>query len=316
MKAVIVEHRGDQGNFRSVDDPQPGPNEIVIRIVAAGINPVDWKLRDLYDRPRPFTLGQDFAGMVVGVGADVRTYQYGERVFGIARSHGAYAELTVCPVSDNTQPLAHIPDSVGDSDAASVPTPGLTAMACFEQLSLPAGSHIAIIGISGSVGQIALQLARNLGYHVTGVGSARAEATVRAFGAEQYIAHDTHGRDGVLAALRHLAPNGYEAVLDFVSDAQTIGHFAQTVKLQGTLISINHSIVDSAFNPDELKAINVNLEGSRAASHDGLRMLGKMLESQLITAPELTERSFSDSVQALEMVKTGQLSGKVVVTFP
>ena len=316
MKALIVEHRGEQGSLRSVTDPIPSDNELVIRVIAAGINPVDWKLRDLYDRPRPFTLGQDFAGIVVGVGGKVTTYHYGDRVFGIARQHGSYAELTVCPVNDAAQPISHIPDTVGDSDAAAVPTPGLTAMACFEHLHLAADAHIAIIGASGSVGQIAVQLARNAGLQVTGVGGAHSEAAIRALGAANYVAHDTHSRDGLLAALRHLAPGGFAAVLDFASDAATITSFAQIVKPQGILLSTNHSINAPDFDRSALNAINVNLDGSRAASHEGLRSLGKLLESGSVRAPEITERSFGDALQALELVKTGKLTGKVIVTFP
>ena len=140
--------------------PEPGPDDVLIRITVAGINPVDWKVRDEYGHALPFVLGQDFAGVVVGAGSRVKRYAQDDRVFGIAREHGAHAEYTLVPEDGRGQPMAHIPDGVGDADAAGLPTAGLTALACIERTNLKAGDRLAIVGVTGAVGQFATQLAK------------------------------------------------------------------------------------------------------------------------------------------------------------
>ena len=150
MRAVVVEHLHQQGSLHEVPVPEPGPTDVLVRITVAGINPVDWKIRDEYGHALPFVLGQDFAGIVVGSGAAVKHYSQDDRVFGIAREHGAYAEYTVVPEDGKGQPIAHIPDSVGDADAAGLPTAGLTALAAIERMNVGAGSTLAIVGPTGS----------------------------------------------------------------------------------------------------------------------------------------------------------------------
>ena len=316
MKAYIVEHLREAGTLKTVAEPEPGNHDVVVRITAAGINPVDWKVRDRDDRPRPFTLGQDFAGIVIGIGNSVQNYHQDDRVFGIARRNGAYAEATLCTVDDPTSPICRLPDSIGDSDAAAVPTPGLTAMACFEKLTLAAGSRIAILGATGALGQIAVQIARNKGLQVTGTGSERDEKYLRELGCVEYVTRESRQTPAAMhAALHEIAPEGFDAVIDTVNYANGIQAVAEILRPQGTLISVNRAIDDSAFDASKITALNVNLVGSRASSHEGLRNLAKMLESNAIRPPRFVERDFSDALQALDQVKSRTIHEKVVLTF-
>jgi NADPH:quinone reductase-like Zn-dependent oxidoreductase len=315
MKAFVVEHLNQAGSLQNVPDPQTDKTDIVVRISAAGINPVDWKSRDLYNRPLPFTLGQDFAGTVVAVGSMVNDYRLGDRVFGIARRNGAYAELTLCPTDDLTSPISHIPDGVGDSDAAAVPTPGLTAMACFEKLPLSSGSCIAIFGATGALGQIAVQIARNNGFKVVGIGSKLFETYMRELGCIEYVARDTQTPAEIAASLRRFAPQGFDAVIDAVSDAKAIQSSGELVRDQGILLSTNHSIEADAFDPSKITALDADLTGSRASSHEGLRNLAKMLESKAVRAPRFVERDFSDALLALDQIKHRTIHEKVILTF-
>src|ERR1700722_2773512 len=125
MRAIVVEHRNEPGTLREVPTPEPDAGEVLVRVAVAGINPVDWKSRDMYDHALPFVLGQDFAGTVAAVGEGVRRYVQGDRIFGIAKEHGAYAEYTIVPEDDPQQPVAKIPNDIGDADAAALPTAGL-----------------------------------------------------------------------------------------------------------------------------------------------------------------------------------------------
>src|SRR5579871_2161101 len=95
MKAAVVQHLDSPAAIVEFPQPQPRSNELLVRIVAASVNPIDWKIRERGERAMPFVLGQDFAGVVSDVGRDVRSYRIGERIFGCARDHGSYAQYTV-----------------------------------------------------------------------------------------------------------------------------------------------------------------------------------------------------------------------------
>lgn len=211
MKAVVVEHRGEKGSLKDVPTPQPASDEILVRVATAGVNPIDWKSRDRGDRPLPLVLGQDFAGVVSATGNRVTKYREGERIFGIAREHGAYAEYTVVPQDDHAQPIAKIPDGVGDADAASLPTAGLTALAAIEWLRVTKGTTLLILGATGGVGSFAVQIARDRGAHIIGTARSRNESFARSLGVDEFIAYDTQD---VAAATKVAHPKGVAAVLD------------------------------------------------------------------------------------------------------
>ena len=189
----------------------PKPHEILVRVAVAGVNPIDWKRRDSPDTPLPLILGQDFAGLVVGTGDRVQRYRLDERVFGIAREHGAYAEFTVVPEDDNAQPVAKIPDGVGDADAAALPTAGLTALACVERMACAKARRCSSSALPGSSDSSPRRL------HVTGACESPAPdrrksmAAVDGLGLDGFVAYD---REDVLAALHNAYPKGVDALLD------------------------------------------------------------------------------------------------------
>ena len=100
MQAFAIDRFGEEGSLRELQDPVAGPGELLVRVTTAGVNPVDWKIRDgLHGGASfPHILGNDFAGVIEEVGKGVSDFRPGERIFGIARDHGAYAERTVVPV--------------------------------------------------------------------------------------------------------------------------------------------------------------------------------------------------------------------------
>src|SRR5580658_10398383 len=211
MRAIIIEHPKELGSLRELPAPEPGEHEIQIAISVAGVNPVDWKIRDSYEGPFPFVLGQDFAGRVTALGAGVTRYAVGDRVFGIARPHGAYAEYTVVAEDSNNAPTAKIPDDVGDADAAGLPTAGLTALACVERMGVKSGDLLFIAGITGSVGQFAAQIARTHGVRLAGSGSSKSTGAAERLGLEAFFAYD---QVDVAAAVRERFTDGVDALLD------------------------------------------------------------------------------------------------------
>jgi NADPH:quinone reductase-like Zn-dependent oxidoreductase len=311
MKAVIVEHRGDRGSLCEVPTPVPASHDVLIRVTAAGINPMDWKIRERGDRPMPFVLGQDFAGVVSATGDRVTKYREGERVFGIAREHGAYAEYTLVPEDDRTQPIAKIPDDVGDADAAALPTAGLTALASIDVLRLGQGTTLLVLGATGGVGSFAVQMARDRGARVAGTARAVNEQFAKSLGVDEFVAYD---RGDVVEAVRALYPDGVDAVLDVVDDSDEIKRMADVVRAEGRLVSTIRAADVDWFAQRNIAATNIAMAQTPQSSHAGLRTLLGMFEQGRLRVVIAGERPLAEAAEALEQSKSGSVDGKLVLT--
>ncbi len=309
MRAVIVEHLGEAGSLREVPTPEPQKGEVLVRITAAGVNPVDWKIRDRGEHPMPFVLGQDFAGIVVSAGADARKYNLDDRVFGIARSHGSYAEFTIVPEDDNQSPICKIPDDVGDADAAALPTAGLTALASMEALGVKDGTRLAILGVTGGVGEFAAQMARARGALVTGTGSATHESVARDLGVDRYIAYD---KGDVFKVLADEEP--FDAILDLVDGEDTIARVKPALKDGGAIVSTIGALSPNEWNERSIRAQNLVMNKTRQSSHAGLRELVRLVEEGTLRVKISAERDLRDAAQALEHSKSGSIDGKLILT--
>src|SRR5207244_719097 len=153
-----------------VPRPEPAPTEVLVRVAAAGVNPVDWKTRTrggFLGQP-PFTVGWDVAGVVDGVGRGVTRFAPGDRGFGmprLPREAAAYAEYVTSP----SRQLARIPDGLADVDAAALPLAALTAwQALVETADVQPGQRVLILAAAGGVGHLAVQIAKARGAHVIG----------------------------------------------------------------------------------------------------------------------------------------------------
>jgi NADPH:quinone reductase-like Zn-dependent oxidoreductase len=198
MKAIVLDGygRSDRLVLREVPDPpQPGPGEVRIRVRAAGVNPVDWKvrrgsLRFLMPARFPLVLGRDVAGEVEAIGPEVARLAVGDPVFGgcdATRHGGAYAELVLA----REEALCAKPEALGWEEAAALPLAGLTALqALRDQGELVRGERVLVNGASGGVGHFAVQIAFAYGARVTGVASRGRLDFVRGLGAEQGIDYE------------------------------------------------------------------------------------------------------------------------------
>jgi NADPH:quinone reductase-like Zn-dependent oxidoreductase len=311
MKAVIVEHRQDAGSLREVPMPEPSQGEIRVHVTAASVNPIDWKLRDGGERPLPFVLGQDFAGVVSALGRGVSKYREGERIFGIARTHGAFAEYTIALEENRAEPIAKVPDLVGDADAAGLPTAGLTALAAIEWLGVGSGTTFFINGTTGGVGMFAAQIARDRGARVIGTARSASEGFARDLGVEEFIAYD---REEAGAALKAAHPGGVDAVLDVVANADAIKKLAGVVRTGGRLVSTIGSADVEYFARRNVAAQNLVMAQTPQSSHAGLRTLLELLEQERIRVFIADERPLAEAAAALEESKRGSVNGKIVIT--
>jgi NADPH:quinone reductase-like Zn-dependent oxidoreductase len=310
MKAIVVEHRGEPGSLKEMERPAPAAGEILVRVTAAGVNPIDWKARDRGDMPLPFVLGRDFAGVVSAFGEGVTKYREGERIFGIARAHGSYAEYTIVSESDRMGPFAKIADGVGDADAAALPTAGLTALAALDSLDVRAGTTLLVLGATGGVGSFAVQIARDRDAHIIGTARSTNAEFARSLGVDEFVAFDVNDVAETVGAAH---PSGVDAVLDLVDDEDAIKAMAPLLRPKGKIVSTIGAADEKWFSERQITAENLCVADSPRWSHAGLRTLAEMVDGQRLRVNIAAEYPLGEALAALERSKSG-VNGKIVIT--
>ncbi len=218
MRAASFTEYGPADVLRVADlpDPLPGPDGVVVRVRAAGVNPVDAKIRAGYldgafPAAFPIVTGWDVAGVVEAVGPAVSVYAVGDEVLGYVRKdhvqHGTVAEL----VRADVRHLAPKPAGVSFEDAGALPLAGLTALQALDAAGVAGGDTVLVHAASGGVGAFAVQLAAARGARVIGTAGESNHDFVRELGAEPV----TYG-DGLADRVRALAPDGVDAAIDLV----------------------------------------------------------------------------------------------------
>ena len=198
MKAIRINEFGGEGvlKIQEIERPVPAADEILVKVYASGVNPVDWVVRKGgNDALRaylklPMTLGWDAAGIVEEIGSDVTDFKQGDKVYGVPNfpGDGSYAEYVAAKASQ----FALKPKSISFNEASGVPLTGLVACnALFELGKLQAGQRIFIQGASGGVGSLAVQLAKAKGAYVIGSASANNQAFLKQIGADEVIDYKT-----------------------------------------------------------------------------------------------------------------------------
>lgn len=236
MKAFILDQYEKKGALRLGDmpTPTPGDEDVLVEVHAAGLNPLDSKIRDgefkslLSYRP-PFILGHDVAGTVARVGANVRAFKVGDEVYARPRDGriGTFAEFIAIDQAD----VALKPKSVSMEEAASLPLVGLTAwQALVERAKLQKGQKVLIHAGSGGVGGVAIQLAKHLGATVATTTSTANIDLVRGFGADVVVDYKSQDFEKVLS--------GYDLALNSL-DGDTLLKSLEVLRPGGKLISIS-----------------------------------------------------------------------------
>jgi NADPH:quinone reductase-like Zn-dependent oxidoreductase len=309
MRAIRQQTLGGPEVLELVDvpRPEPAPTEVLVRVAAAGVNPVDWKTRTRggFLRSPPFTVGWDVAGVVEEVGPGVTRFEPGDRVFGMPRfprEAGAYAEYVTSP----SRQLARTPEELDDVHAAALPLAGLTAwQALVETAGVEEGHRVLVLAAAGGVGHLAVQIAKARGAYVIGTARAAKHAFLVGIGADETIDYATEAVEDRVGDV--------DVVLDLVGDESTAGALA-AVRTGGVLV-----VVPSAAG------LQARLE--RAAGR--VRVTGILVEpdragleaiAELVAAGRLrphVERTFAleDAARAHELGETGRTQGKLVLTL-
>ncbi|MGX1563528.1 NADP-dependent oxidoreductase [Streptomyces sp. NPDC055506] len=230
-----------------VERPAPGPNQVLVRVRAAGVNPTDWKHRatgGFLGEP-PFVLGWDVSGAVEAVGIGVVAFAPGDEVFGMLPypyGHGSHAEYVIAPV----RALTHKPAGIDHVQAGALPLVSLTAwQALVEHADLRSGQRVLIHAAAGGVGHVAVQIAKARGAYVIGTASAGKHEFLRGIGVDETVDYretdfteavkdvdvvlDTIGGDNALRSLRVLRPGGVVVSIlpggsdEFYEEAERLG---------------------------------------------------------------------------------------------
>lgn len=301
MKATVIDAYGDNSVVRyvDVDRPQPGAGEVLIKVMAAGVNPVDWKIRDGAGQrlglTLPIRLGGEIAGIVETIGEGVEHLKPGDAVFGIIKS-GGFAEYALARAGD----LARKPESVDFINAAAIPLGALTAwQAMFDIAQLGSGQQTLITSASGGVGSLAVQLAKHKGAHVTGMASHRNEHFVRGLGVDVFIDYQKQAFDEVV--------RGMDVVFDTVG-GETFHKAFRTLKPGGVLVTA------VAFPTDEAQTYGVRTERvmCKPSRHE-LTQIAELVDAGKLKPFVSTVLPLSELKQALALSAAGHTRGKIVL---
>lgn len=311
MKAAFFEKFGDPVQIKTgkLDKPEPGEGEVLIKVEAAGVNPVDaavakGMLNEAIPANFPAIPGWDVAGTVEQRGHSARRFNEGDAVYAYARrpeiKHGTFAEYISLPESY----VAKRPEKLSAEEAGGIPLVGLTAyQALFDAAKLEGDETVLILGASGGVGSMAIQLAKWKGARVIGVAGSSNQKYMQKLGADKTI---DYSEGDVGEAVKDISPEGVDVIFH-CSRGDSLKQSADTLKENGRLISITNS------NPDRRDDVffeYVFVEPN-AVQLDHLAELAD--EGQLSVHVSKTYK-LEETAEALGEIETLHTRGKIVIT--
>jgi NADPH:quinone reductase-like Zn-dependent oxidoreductase len=323
MKAIVQDRYGsaDVLEFRDIEEPAVGPDDVLVRVRAAGCGPDVWhfmagmpymaRLSIGLRKPKVAVRGWDVAGIVEAVGANVTRFSPGDEVMGTAEQ-GSFAELASTPADK----LVTKPAALSFEQAASLPISGVTALrAVRDEGRVQAGQRVLVIGASGGVGSLAVQIAKGLGATVTGVCSTAKADLVRSLGADDVIDYtredfadgsrrwdliiDTAGRRPLSKLRRALTPKGTLVIVGGDGGGHWTGGFFRGV-LRGPIVSM--------FVGQRLRGLTTKIE------QDDLVTLAELVEAG--TVAPVIDRTYPliEAPDAIRYLAEGHAAGKIVIT--
>jgi NADPH:quinone reductase-like Zn-dependent oxidoreductase len=306
VKAVALTAFDTPPTLSDLPAPTPAPNEVLVRVNTSSVNPVDngiaaGMLKQMgveYDFP--VVLGRDYAGVVEQVGDDVTRYTLNENVFGFLLHasptvhDGSWAELIAVP--EGTA-IAHIPEGVDPGTAGVSPLTGITAMLSIEALEVSGGDTVLIVGATGGVGSIAVQLAARAGATVIAPALPGDEDYLRELGVSELLPRDSD----LVAAARERHPDGFDAVLDLVNYAPGVP--ATLAKDGGRVASPTGA---AGEGPGRTMVM-------AAPTPENLERLGRLLADGTVRVPIQATYDLAQAPAALAALGTTHTQGKLAI---
>jgi NADPH:quinone reductase-like Zn-dependent oxidoreductase len=310
MKAVRIHEFGnvDVVKMDEVEIPQPMDNEVLVKVHGAGINPIDWKVREGYyaqfmENCFPFPMGWDFSGTITKVGKSSQ-YKIGDEVFGLIRFFepaGTFAEYVCAPEHQ----IYYKPKNMDHLQAAATPLVALTAwQALFEVAELKANQTVLIHAAGGGVGQFAVQLTKWKGAKVIAVASESSRALLTTYSVDEFIDYHSERFENKAKSV--------DVVLNLVGDADTAMRSLQVMKAGGKIISFLGSHAPEVVAKAEEFHIDTP---SMIVKPNGeqLKQIAHLIEDKVLAVKLEKQFSLSQVKEALNLVQTGHCHGKVVL---
>ena len=306
MKAIVIHEYGGPEVLKYEDVPQPEPklNQLLIRVIAAGVNPVDGMIRSgMFDkeghRAFPIVLGGDIAGVVERVGSKITKFKPGDPVFAYVSldNSGGYAQYALVTERE----AAPKPKSLTYVEAAAVPIVALTAwQALIDTAKLKAGQTVLIHGGSGGVGSFAIQIAKARGAKVIATASTANQDLLKQLGADVAIDYTKQNFENIAKDV--------DVVLDSIGK-DTLARSYGVVKKAGIIVSLV-----ARPDPAELEKHGIRGEAfSVDPNSDELGEIGKLIDEKKINVIVSQTFPLSEATKAQEQVATGHTRGKIVL---
>ena len=308
MKAAQINKYGDASvvNVVDVDQPVARDGQVLVRVSAASLNPVDSAIRSGYFHEMmpvqfPATLGGDIAGEIIEVGSGVDGFVVGDKVYGqaavIAGNSGAFAEYAASSASQ----LAKAPENISLNEAASLPLVGVSALQALTQhINLQPAQKILITGGAGGIGRIAIQIAKHIGAYVATTAAGEGISAAKNLGADEVIDYKSQDFTEIL--------NDYDAVFDTVGGEG----FAKTL----TILKKGGVAVTMAAQPDEAQAQELGVTAQAQMTNvttEALSQLRELVKNEVVK-PQIGKVFSLDEIQEAFTVRdAGTVSGKVVL---
>lgn len=311
MKASFFEEFGDLNQIKTgeLERPEPGEGEVLVRIKSAGVNPVDaaivrGMLKNAIPAEFPAVPGWDMAGVVEDRGHAARRFKEGDEVFAYARrpkiQHGTFAEYTVIPESY----LARRPKSISMEASGGIPLVGLTAyQSLFDAGKLKSGETVLILGASGGVGTLAIQLAKTVGAKVIGVASKQNHDYMKDLGADETV---DYKEGNVGDAVTKIEPEGVDLIFH-CSRGDSLSQSKETLKSGGRLVSITNRKPEIR-DDIHFQYVFVEPNALQLEHIQGLADEGK------IKVPVSETFALEEVSKALQQIESLHTRGKLIVT--
>ena len=306
MRAFVLESFDAQPTLGSdLPEPRGGEDELVVRVRASSVNPVDviiaaGGLRQYAEYEFPVTIGRDFAGVVERVGSNVTRFRAGDEVFGFVRHanptvhDGSWADLIVLPEDDM---VAEKPRGVGFAEAGAAALAGLSAVAAFEALAVAVGSDVLVIGAAGGVGSLFAQLAAGGDANVIAPALPEDEGFLRELGVQELVDRNAD----VASAVREAHPAGVDAILDVVSQAPDASLLKDGGRLASTLGAAGEGPGRFDIMADPTPT--------------NLRRVAELLEAGTLRVPIQRSYELEQAGEALQALPGAHTQGKLGLTI-
>ncbi|MFF9044170.1 NADP-dependent oxidoreductase [Streptomyces parvulus] len=307
MRAISQDVLGGPEVLKEVrpERPDPRPNEVLVRVRAAGVNPTDWKHRangGFLGEP-PFVLGWDVSGTVEAVGIGVAAFAPGDEVFGMLSypfGHGSHAEYVTAPARTFT----HKPAGIDHVQAGALPLVSLTAwQALVERADVRPGQRVLIHAAAGGVGHVAVQIAKARGAHVIGTASAGKHEFLRSLGADETVDY----RETDFAE----AVKDVDVVLDTIGGDTSLRSL-RVLRPGGVVVSILPVGSDEFFEEADrlgVRAVRMLVDADRA----DMRSIAELVEAGKLRATVEKTFPLAEAAQAHALGETGRTTGKIVL---